>query len=70
VGNDLRRKETLRKVEIEQFDTKGKIMKTHILLVIIGSLLFVCSGCASNPNAGGEVVSSVLMGIGTGLSGL
>ena len=45
-------------------------MKTHILLALIGSLLFVCSGCASNPNAGGEVVSGVLMGIGPGLSGL
>lgn len=31
---------------------------------------FVCSGCASNPNAGGEVVSGILMGIGQGLSGL
>ena len=45
-------------------------MKTQILLVLIGSLLLACSGCASNPNAGGEVVSGVLMGIGTGLSGL
>ena len=55
---------------ISQIQMKGKIMKTHILLVLIGSLLFVCSGCASNPNAGGEVVSGVLMGIGQGLSGL
>ena len=45
-------------------------MKTHLLLVLIGVLMLACSGCASNSNAGGEVVSGVLMGIGTGLSGL
>ena len=33
-------------------------------------LLLACAGCASNPNVGGEVVSGILMGIGTGLSGL
>ena len=38
-----------------------------MLLVILGGLL---GGCASNPGAGGEVLSGVLMGIGTGLSGL
>ena len=33
-------------------------------------VLLACAGCASNPNVGGEVVSGILMGIGTGLSGL
>ena len=33
-------------------------------------VLLACAGCASNPNVGGEVVSSVLMGIGQGLSEL
>lgn len=45
-------------------------MKTHTLLVIIGSLLLVCAGCASNPDAAGHALSGVLMGIGQGLSGL
>lgn len=38
-----------------------------LLLLVLGGLL---GGCASNPGAGGEVLSGVLMGIGTGLSGL
>ncbi len=38
-----------------------------LLLIIVGGLF---GGCASNPGAGGEVLSGVLMGIGTGLSGL
>ena len=33
-------------------------------------VLLACAGCASNPHVGGEVVSGILMGIGTGLSGL
>ena len=33
-------------------------------------VLLVCAVCASNPHVGGEVVSGILMGIGTGLSGL
>ncbi len=33
-------------------------------------VLLACTGCASNPSVGGEVVSGVLMGIGQGLSGL
>ena len=33
-------------------------------------VLLACAGCAGNPNVGGEVVSGILMGIGTGLSGL
>ena len=36
-------------------------------LVIV---LLACAGCARNPNVGGEVVSGILMGIGTGLPGL
>ena len=38
-----------------------------LLLLILCGLV---GGCASNPGAGGEVLSGVLMGIGTGLSGL
>ena len=38
-----------------------------LLLLVLGDLF---GGCASNPGAGGEVLSGVLMGIGTGLSGL
>ena len=45
-------------------------MKTYILLIIIGSILLVCGGCANNPDAAGQVLSGVLMGIGQGLSGL
>ena len=45
-------------------------MKPHILLFRIGTLLLVCSGCASNPDAAGQALSGVLMGVGTGLSGL
>ena len=33
-------------------------------------VLLVCVGCASNPDTAGQVLSGVLMGIGTGLSGL
>lgn len=32
--------------------------------------LSACSGCASIPDVGGQVLSGVLMGIGAGLSGL
>ena len=45
-------------------------MRTDILLTVLVVLLFTVAGCASNPNAEGEVLSGVLMGIGTGLSGL
>ncbi|MBQ7189288.1 MAG: hypothetical protein IJR99_07715 [Kiritimatiellae bacterium] len=45
-------------------------MRTHILLFILGSLLLVCAGCASNPEVPGQVFSGVLTGIGAGLSGL
>ena len=43
------------------------LIMLHFLLLIICGLF---GGCASNPDAGGEVISGVLMGIGTGLSGL
>lgn len=33
-------------------------------------VLLTCAGCASNPDAAGQVLSGVLMGVGTGLSGL
>ena len=47
---------------------KGTSMK--MLDIIIGTLLIACSGCASNPEAAGQALSGVLMGIGQGLSGL
>lgn len=50
--------------------TERNTMKTHILLIFIESLLLVCGGCANNPDAAGQVLSGVLMGIGQGLSGL
>ena len=34
-------------------------MKTHILRVLIGSLLLVRSGCASNPDAAGQALVPV-----------
>lgn len=43
------------------------------IAVTIVALLLTPAGCASNPNASdaaGQVLSGVLMGIGTGLSGL
>ena len=50
-------------------------LPSNVPLIILHSLLFpilggLFGGCASNPSAGGEVLSGVLMGIGTGLSGL
>ncbi len=39
----------------------------YLLILILGGLF---GSCASNPGTGGEVLSGVLMGIGTGLSGL
>ena len=44
-----------------------QVVMRSLLLLILGGLF---GGCASNPGAGGEVLSGVLMGIGTGLSGL
>ena len=44
-----------------------QIVLRSILFIILCGLL---GGCASNPGTGGEVLSGVLMGIGTGLSGL
>ena len=40
------------------------------IAVTIVVLLLACAGCASNPDAAGQVISGVLMGIGAGLSGL
>ena len=40
------------------------------IIATIVALLLACAGCASNPDAAGQVISGVLMGIGTGLSGL
>ena len=41
-----------------------------VVVAILVVVLLACAGCASNPNAAGQVISGVLMGIGTGLSGL
>ena len=45
-------------------------MKVSFAFAAIIVFLLLCSGCASNSGAGGEVLSGVLMGIGQGLSGL
>lgn len=45
-------------------------MRTNLLLIVLVVLLFTVAGCASNPDAAGQVLSGVLMGIGTGLSSL
>ena len=50
-------------------------LPSNVLQVVLRSLLLLilggfAGGCASNPGAGGEALSGVLMGIGTGLSGL
>lgn len=38
--------------------------------ILFIAFLMACAGCASNPDAGGQILSGVLMGIGQGLSGL
>lgn len=49
---------------------RGLSMKTQVFVLILGALLIACAGCASNPDAAGQALSGVLMGIGQGLSGL
>ena len=49
---------------------KGISMKTRVIVLILGALLIVCAGCASNPDAAGQALSGVLLVIGQGLSGL
>ena len=44
-----------------------QVVLRSLLLLILGGLL---GSCASDPGVGGDVLSGVLMGIGTGLSGL
>ena len=44
-----------------------QVVQRSIWFLIFGGLV---GGCASNPGAGGDILSGVLMGIGTGLSGL
>lgn len=44
--------------------------RDRAIIATIVVLLLACAGCASNPDAAGQVLSGVLMGIGTGLSGL
>lgn len=41
-------------------------MKTLVRIAVV-LLLSVCSGCASNPDAAGQVLSGILMGIGQAL---
>ena len=43
-------------------------MCSYFLIMIIIPLF--CCGCASNPDVAGQVISGILMGIGSGLSGL
>jgi len=45
-------------------------MKTQVIVLLLSAFLIACSGCASNPDAAGQALSGVLMGIGQGLSGL
>lgn len=45
-------------------------MKKIIYFGVAALFLSACSGCASNPEVGGQVLSGILMGIGAGLSGL
>lgn len=45
-----------------------KIDKAIVATIVV--LLLACAGCASNPDAAGQALSGVLMGIGQGLSGL
>ena len=45
-----------------------KLNNDFVAILVV--VLLVCAGCASNSDAAGQVLSGVLMGIGTGLSGL
>ena len=49
-------------------DVMIELNKAVVATLVV--VLLSCVGCASDTNGGGEVVSSVLMGIGTGLSSL
>ena len=46
-----------------------KRLNKAVVATLIATLL-ACTGCASNPDAAGQVLSGALMGIGAGLSGL
>ena len=41
-----------------------------VIVATLVVVLLACAGCASNPHTAGQVLSGILMGIGTGLSGL
>lgn len=45
-------------------------MRTVIFRSVVVISLFAYSGCASNPDMTGQVISGILKGIGAGLSGL
>jgi hypothetical protein len=45
-------------------------MRTLVMCMALVMLLVACAGCASNPDAAGQVLSGVLMGVGTVLSSL
>ncbi len=67
--NQRKTKKQARSKQVKTCLSSNLLMRMMLimLLVILGGLF---GGCASNPGAGGEVLSGVLMGIGTGLSGL
>lgn len=46
----------------------NKLNNAFIAILVV--VLLACAGCASNPDAAGQVLPGVLMGVGTGLSGL
>lgn len=45
-------------------------MRILVYVGVFTACQAVVSGCASNPDAAGQVLSGILMGIGAGLSGL
>jgi len=45
-----------------------RLTKAAVATLVV--VLLACAGCASSPDAAGQVLSGVLMGVGTGLSSL
>ena len=46
------------------------MMRILVCGFIFAACQVICSGCASNPDVAGQVLSGILVGIGTGLSAL
>ena len=44
-----------------------RVCSYFVIMIIISHF---CAGCANNPDVAGQVISGILMGIGSGLSGL